>query len=397
MIDQFQVTTALRKIKKLKKRIRVIPGGTSASKTYSVIPMLITIAATYPMQEISIVAESVPNLRRGAIKDFLKIMKGTNRYVDSHWSRTLLCYTFSNGSYIEFFGADQADKVRGPRRHWLFINECNNVPFDTYHQLAIRTQRGVYLDFNPTHSFWAHEELSDDPDAEWLTLTYKDNEALSESIVKEIEKARVKAKTSAYWDNWWKVYGLGQLGSLEGVILTDWKQTRAIHKDAKYVGSGMDFGYTNDPTALIDVYELNGTPIFDEVLFQTGLTSSQIAKFCGDIERGYMGENSSKRRIAADQADPRLIDEISAHGIHIFGAKKGQDSIRFGLDLLQQKPFLVTQRSTNLIKELRSYMWATNKEGKTLNKPMDVFNHGIDAMRYWAIENMRVGQKMDIR
>lgn len=202
MNDGFIYTTAIDKLRKLKKRIKVIPGGTSAGKTYGIIPIAIDTAIKNNQEEISIVSESVPHLRRGAMKDFEKIMKSTNRWNEKSFSRTLLKYTFSNGSFIEFFGADQSDKLRGARRTRLYVNECNNLSFDTYQQLAIRTSKEIWLDFNPSNEFWAHTELSNDPDAEWLTLTYKNNEALSQSIVREIEKAKEKAKTSSYWDNW---------------------------------------------------------------------------------------------------------------------------------------------------------------------------------------------------
>mgnify|MGYP000633725602 FL=1 len=189
--NDFIVTTALKKLLKLKKRIKVVPGGTSAGKTYSILPILIDKAIKEKFLEISVVGESIPNLRRGALKDFIKIMQTTNRWIDDHYSRTLLKYTFANGSFIEFFGADQPDKLRGPRRHILYINECNNVNFESYQQLAIRTFNEVWLDFNPTHEFWVHTELENDVDVDHLKLTYLDNEALSESIVREIEKGKI--------------------------------------------------------------------------------------------------------------------------------------------------------------------------------------------------------------
>ena len=172
MTNDFIYTTAIRKLRKLTKRIKIVPGGTSAGKTFGIIPILIHKAAKNPGLEISIVSESLPHLRRGALKDFENIMRSTNRWIDAHFSRTLLKYTFSNGSFIEFFGVDQPDKLRGARRNILYINECNNVTFEVYKQLSIRTSHEVWLDFNPTHSFWVHSELKDDIDAETLTLTY---------------------------------------------------------------------------------------------------------------------------------------------------------------------------------------------------------------------------------
>lgn len=370
----FVYTTAIKRLRKLKKRIKVIPGGTSAGKTFGIIPILIDRAIKQNGLEISIVSESIPHLRRGALKDFEKIMKATGRWVDDKFNRTLLKYTFSNGSYIEFFSADQSDKLRGARRNVLYINECNNVTFEAYQQLSIRTSDDIWLDFNPSNEFWAHEELENDEDAEWITLTYVDNEALPESIVKEIEKARDKARTSSYWDNWWKVYGLGQLGVLDGVIFTNWKIIDEIPKEAKYIKSGMDFGFTNDPTTLIDKYLLDGNPIYDEVLYQKGLVNSEIAK---------IAKSDFKRNIVADSAEPKSIKELQNYGLTIKGAEKGKDSITFGIQTIQKfDVFYVTKRSVNLINELRKYSWDKDKTGKTLNAPIDMYNDCIDPMRY---------------
>ena len=235
------ITTAIRKINNLTKRIKIIQGGTSAGKTYGILPILITKAATYPRMEISVVAESIPHLRRGALKDFLKIMKETGRYFDERFNKSLLRYEFANGSVIEFFSADDSSKLRGARRDVLYINECNNVTFESYNELAIRTKKEVYLDFNPANEFWVHKELKDEPDSDFLILTYKDNEALDNSIVQQIEKNRLKAKTSSYWANWWRVYGLGEIGMLEGVIFSNLKTIDTLPKDVNLILIGLYF------------------------------------------------------------------------------------------------------------------------------------------------------------
>jgi phage terminase large subunit len=239
-----QKTTAQNKIARLKKRVRIVRGGTSSSKTFSIIPMLITYAVQNKGVEISIVAESIPHLRRGAIRDFLKIMDMVGMYKDDNWNKSSLTYKFTNGSFIEFFSADQPDKLRGARRDVLFVNECNNIDWESYYQMAIRTRKFIYLDYNPVAEFWVDTELIEEPDSEMVVLTYKDNEALDASIVKEIEKAKDKAVTSEYWRNWWRVYGLGEIGSLEGLVFSNWKTIDTIPDEARLLGYGLDFGYS---------------------------------------------------------------------------------------------------------------------------------------------------------
>jgi len=371
------ITTAIDKIEALQKRIKIIQGGTSAGKTYSVLAVLITKAASYSRTEISIVAESIPHLRRGALKDFLKIMKENNRYFDERFNKSLLRYEFSNGSVMEFFSADDSSKLRGARRDILYINECNNVTFESYNELAIRTKKEVYLDFNPANEFWVHKELKDEPDSDFLILTYKDNEALDNSIVQQIEKNRLKAETSAYWANWWRVYGLGEIGMLEGVIFSNWKTIDTLPKDAKLIGIGLDFGYTNDPTAIIEIYNYNGQRILNELKYQTGMLNSDIAK-----------ELPKHVPVYADSSEPKSIEEIKRYGITIKGVTKGKDSINYGIDVMQRNEYLVTSNSVNLIKELRAYCWDTDKAGTRLNKPIDTNNHAIDALRYHEMETL---------
>lgn len=372
-----QRTTAINKILALKKRIKIIQGGTSAGKTFGILPILIDKAARQSGLEISIIAESIPHLRRGALRDFLKIMKWTNRYYDERFNKSHLKYEFANGSFIEFFSADDSSKLRGARRDILYINECNNVNFEAYNELAIRTKREVFLDFNPANEFWVHTELKDESDADFIILTYKDNEGLDEGIVQQIEKNRLKASTSSYWSNWWKVYGLGQLGQLQGAVFTNYKIIDKIPQDARLIGIGLDFGYTNDPSAIIEVYKHNETRILNEVKYQTGMLNSDIAKVLPKSIPVY-----------ADSAEPKSIADIQRYGITIKGVTKGRDSVNYGIDVMQAQSYLVTSSSTNLIKELRSYCWDVDKAGKRLNKPIDNFNHALDAVRYHEMETL---------
>ena len=370
-------TTAINKILALKKRIKIIQGGTSAGKTFGILPILIHKAASQSGLEISIVAESVPHLRRGCLRDFLKIMRWINRYHDERYNKSHLKYTFANGSFIEFFSADDSSKLRGARRDILYINECNNVTFEAYNELSIRTKREIFLDFNPANEFWVHRELKDDEDADFIILTYKDNQGLDEGIVKQIEKNRLKAKTSAYWANWWTVYGLGEIGQLQGAVFTNYKIIDSIPDEARLIGIGLDFGYSNDPTAVIGVYKYNEYRILDEIKYQTGMLNSDISKILPEDVPIY-----------ADSAEPKSIADIQRYGKIIKGVTKGKDSINYGIDVMQRQSYMVTSKSTNLIKELRSYCWDKDKTGKQLNKPVDNYNHALDAVRYHEMETL---------
>jgi len=371
---QVKKTIAFYKLKELQSRIRIVKGGTSASKTISILCLLINYAINNRGKEISVVSESIPHLRRGALKDFLSILKGLNRYNDSQFNKSTLKYSFSSGSYIEFFSTDQADKLRGARRTDLYINECNNVPFDAYTQLATRTSGTIWLDYNPSNLFWVDKELVGQPDTDYITLTYKDNNALPESIVKEIEKAKEKAKTSTYWANWWKVYGLGETGSLEGVCIPDWKEIDRIPEDVRLLGYGMDFGYSVDPTTLIALYKWNDAYVYDEVLYKKGMLNRDISRF--------LSEQGIKETIVADSAEPKSIAELQSYGHSVYPVSKGRDSVVYGINLINQNEIYVTARSKNLKRELQGYVWSKDKEGNTLQKPTGEHPDCIDAARY---------------
>lgn len=359
-------TTATKKIFNLKKRIRIIAGGTSASKTISVLLWLIQRAQTNNDELISVISESFPHLKRGAIRDFINIMKEHAYFNDARWNRTDSIYTFETGSKIEFFSADQPGKVRGPRRDILFINEANNISYEIYTQLEVRTNKIVWLDYNPVSEFWVYTEILGKQDVDFITLTYKDNEALLDSIIQSIE-SRMHNK------NWWKVYGEGQLGEAEGRIFTGWQIIEQIPHEARLERYGLDFGYTNDPTAIVALYRYNDGYIFDEITYQKGLSNRAIADILVNLPSAL---------VIADSSEPKSIDEIKDYGINILASQKGPGSVLQGIQYVQQQRISVTSRSTNLLKEYRNYLWLTDREGKIINEPQDFLNHLLDAVRY---------------
>jgi phage terminase large subunit len=383
--EKFIRTTAVNKVRELKRFVKGIQGGSSASKTYSILAVEIDHCTKNPYTETSVVAESIPHLKRGAMRDFMKIMTVTGRFNAARWNATDFRYKFANGSYIEFFSADDDSKLRGARRDRLYMNEANNLSFHAYTELAARTKQSVILDWNPVNEFWFHSELMQDEDVDFLILTYKDNEACPKSARDFIEKARVKAETSEYWANWYKVYGLGQVGTLQGAIYEDFEVVEGIDVSrAKFVALGLDWGFSNDPTALVAIYRQGDCLLIQELLYATGLTNQDIADKLRSLGITRAWE------IVADSAEPKSIEEIYRLGFNIKPAEKGPDSVRNGIDILKRFKLQVTKDSTNLIKELRSYTWATDKEGKNTGVPIDSFNHACDAMRYVALNKLRV-------
>lgn len=368
LILMFHVTTATEKIQKLTKRLRCVSGGTSASKTISILLVLIDLAQRDTISTTtSIVSESFPHLKRGAMRDFLMIMEQHKYYKDHLWNKSDAVYTFETGSKIEFFSADQPDKVRGPRRDRLFINEANNVPYSTFDQLEVRTKDFIFLDWNPVSEFWYYTEIKDRrSDYDELILTYKDNESLSPEIVKSIEQRRGNA-------NWWRVYGEGLLGTAEGRIYKDWAVLKEIPHEAKLERRGIDFGYTNDPTAIVDIYKYNNAFILDEVCYQKGLSNKQI---CDIIKL------KEPTLCIADSSEPKSIDELKANGINVIPSLKGRGSINQGIQFVQDQRISVTSRSLNILKEYRNYLWRVDREGITMNEPEGGKDHAMDAIRY---------------
>ena len=370
----YTLTTATKKLLKLKKRIRAVAGGTSAGKTISILQILIDDAQTDKTPTItSVVSESFPHLRKGAMRDFLSIMQEHGYYKDDLWSKTDYTYTFESGSKIEFFSADQPGKVRGPRRDRLFVNEVNNISQETFEQLLLRTRQYCYADWNPVSEFFMYTDYIDKrPDMNFIVLTYKDNEALDASIVGEIESRKDNKQ-------FWQVYGLGLLGEAEGRIYTGWQIIDEIPHEARLERYGLDFGYSNDPSSIVAIYYYNGGYILDEITYQKGLSNKQLADIIKNQPLGL---------VVADSAEPKSIDELKLYGVNVIPVTKGADSIVQGIGYVRDQRISITKRSINGIKEYRNYLWKVDKDGRILNVPIDMWNHFLDATRY-GFEGLR--------
>jgi len=361
-------TTATKKVFSLTERIRAVCGGTSASKTISILIWCIDYAQSSKGKLISVVSESFPHLSGGAMKDFEMIMRDRGYWKEDSWVKNPKpTYTFETGSQIEFLSVDTVGKAHGPRRDVLFINECNNLDFNIVDQLIVRTREVVWLDWNPSDEFWFYTKmLHVRDDIDFIILTYKDNEALDEVTIKEIESHKNDK-------NWWTVYGLGQLGVIETRIYKNWQIIDEVPFEARTERHWVDFGYANDPTAIGTVFYHNGGYILDEHAYTKGLSNKQIADILLNLDTVAT---------VADSAEPKSIDELISYGLTIIPAKKGPDSILHGIQTVQRQKISVTKRSVNIIKEYRNYLWETNKNGNIINEPIPIFNHHMDGIRY---------------
>lgn len=365
----FTDTTATRKIFDLTKRIRAVTGGTSASKTVSIVFWIIDYCQVRQERNklVSVVSESYPHLEKGVMLDFENIMRDRGYWVEERWNKTKHTYTFETGNKVEFYSVDTFGKAHGPRRDVLFVNEANNLDFRIVDQLIVRTREIVWLDWNPSEEFWFYTDmLGKRDDVDFITLTYLDNEALDETTIKEIESHKNNPQ-------WWTVYGLGQLGVLSGRIYKDWKIVDEVPHEARLERYWLDFGYSNDPTAIGQLYRYNGGFILDEVCYTKGLSNRRIWDLM---------ENKPQALVVADSAEPKSIDELADYGLTIIPAIKGPGSVNKGIQYVQDQKISVTKRSLNIIKEFRKYLWLVDKNGKSLNEPAPGNDHHMDGIRY---------------
>ena len=375
------MTSGARKILGMEGRLKAVFGGQSASKTYSIIPMLIDKAIKNPGELITIVSDTMPALRGGAMKDFKDIMKSLNRWEREQWKATFSFYEFRNGSKIEFVGANEPDKFRGPRRDRLYVNEANRIAFETFNQLDGRTSKEVILDWNPTSPFWYDMEIKDNFKHERLRLTYLDNESLTEAQLQYFEDRRKLAETSSHWKNWWRVYGLGLTGTIEGACIKDYDvlESNDIPDGFNLAGIGLDFG-NNDPNAAVLLYKNDSEAfIFDEILYKPKMQISQISSSLKPYDA----------LIYADYAWPQTINELKKLGHRVLKCKKGPDSIKAGIDLMNSRNISVTPRSENLINEFQSYAYKTDKNGMLEDGKYTGPDHLVDACRYVLTKSVK--------
>lgn len=363
----FRDTEATRKVFALRKPIRAVAGGTSASKTISILIWIIDYCQTPQSKDklVSVVSESFPHLDKGAILDFKNIMRDRGYWRDALWNETKHFYEFETGNRVEFMSVDSYGKAHGPRRDVLFMNECNNLDWKIADQLMTRTRETVWLDWNPSEEFWFYTELMGRDDVDFITLTYLDNGALEPSTIARIEAHKGNKA-------WWTVYGLGQLGEVTERVYRGWDIIESVPDGARLLRYGLDFGYTNDPTAIVALYKWDEGYVLDEIAYCKGMSNRQIADVFAALP---------KAPIIADSAEPKSIDELRLYDLAAIPAMKGPGSVNSGIQFLQDQKVRITQGSVYGIKEYRNYLWATDRDGRTLNVPTGE-DHFLDAARY---------------
>ena len=358
-----------------KKRINIFYGGSSSSKTISVLQYLTLYAFKYPNKRITLSSESTPKMKITIIRDWIEIVM-KDLFDQKSFNKTDGVYKFPNGSTFTFVGADNPERFKGPRQHIMYFDEVNHIQEEIFNQADIRTDEMVFVSFNPASKFWI-EKYWDNEDTYVDHSTYKDNPFISDDIIKALKKRELTDP------NFYNVYTLGNWGNLEGLIFKEgvnWHLTNIFPEDFKKEKYGLDFGFSIDPSAIVHLRYHDGDIYVKEILYQKGLLNSELAEYLTDIQT------------VADSAEPKSIEEIKRLGKDIIPAMKGPDSIRNGIKKIKEFNIYITRDSLNLIKEFRNYKYATNKDGENLNKPIDDWNHGIDAIRY-ALQDM-MGEKI---
>lgn len=382
----YNPTTALYKIAKVIKQndLAIIQGGQGAGKTIAILMLLIDLCYRQ-FKEITICSLELSKLKDTAMNDFIKILKDWNLFKQDQWNKTESIYRFESGGFVEFIGLDKTDIGKGRRRDYVFINEANKISLQAYTDITARAKK-VVCDYNPDGFFFLMDLKTQ---SNFINLTFKDNNFLSQKEIQNIYRYRELGYfedgtiKSGYWANKWRVYGLGEMGALDGVIFTNYEVIKEIPTEARLLGYGLDFGFSNHPTAIVEVYKYNEQRIVKEIVYQKELSNANIAKSI-----------PTKYPVFCDSAEPKSIRELMNYGVNTYAAKKGVDSINYGIQLMQGQKYLVTESSKNLIYELKNYTWSKDKNGASLNKPIDMHNHAIDALRYIEMEFLKPQPKL---
>ena len=389
----WQPTTSFYKILDLKKRLKAVYGGASSGKTYNILAKFYQDAVDNPGEVITVASNTLANLKRSAMRDFKNILVGRKAWDPSCWKISEQAYTFNNGSIIEFMGLDDETKARGPRRQRLFIDEANRVSFDVYQQLERRTEKEILLSWNPSAPFWYNEHIQGILDHDELVVNFMDNEALNDAQLEYFDTLRTNSTRSDYAMNEWKVYGLGEWGQTRGACITDYKFCR---KDAdgyfydektgdaldgfQAVGVGLDFG-DNDPNAavLLHKHKERQSYIAEEIMYKPGLLPVDIYNELKDYDLD----------VYADYSNGTVLRDLDNRGLSIHKCRKGNDSIKYGTNLINELDLYIVRGSDNLQKEFELYRYKEDKDGNLVDGKYEGPDHLVDALRYVLREHVR--------
>ena len=374
MTKKIQSNIVFEHLNNLSKKILVEQGGTRSGKTYNILLWIIfNYCNANTGKTVTICRKTFPAVRGTVMRDFFEILKEYDLYFEELHSKSTNEY-FINGNRLEFISLDQPQKIRGRKRDLLFINECNELNYEDFQQLIFRTIDNIILDFNPSDEFhWIHDKVLIREDVEFYQTSYKDNPFLPQTLIDEIERLRDTD------ENYWRVYGLGERGQSRSLVY-NFKTTKDIPATAKLLGRGLDFGFSNDSTAVVETYVEGNNMYVRELLYRTGMTNQDIAR---ELERIGLDRRDE---IWADSAEPKSIEEIYRMGWNIKKTFKG--AINIGIDMVRRHNLYVTEDSVNTIKELRNYKYVEDKNGNLTNKPIDLFNHSLDALRYSIVNKL---------
>lgn len=355
-------------------------GGTSSGKTFAIEQALFCLACEKPKQVITIVGQDIPNLKAGALRDALNIYSSSPvlQAKIKSYNKSDRIFEFLNGSIIEFKSYDNGQDAKSGKRDYLFINEANGLTWDVYTELALRTKKRIFIDYNPNTGFWVHEHLIGKPGVQLIVSDHRHNPFLGQEVRDKIEALKTVDIEL------WKVYARGLTGKINGLIFDNWYICESIPADARLIALGLDFGFTNDETGCIEVYQQNGELWVNELLYKTGLTNTDISSKLKEAGVGFNCE------IIADSAEPKSIEELKRLGWRVTAAKKGADSVKNSIDILKRYKINITRNSTNLCNELNRYKWRVDVTGKTINEPVDSWNHLIDPLRYIALNKLKI-------